>query len=249
MREAGDSAIRNVVFQAHANFLDYIVKWVENPESKLGLVLLGLAGTGKSSIAHEVARRFDKKLLGSYYAFQRKEQSKDEAYKLFTTLARDHSDHHPAFKLALGRVIKDNTSLRRTQDYRTLFESLLLEPLKNLPLPGPILIVIDALDESGDATGKNGLHSFLSEHLVELPSEFRIFITSRPEDGIEHAFAGASCADTLYMDNAKFGATTEQDIGLYLQTELPADVFKDNGDKLAKASEGLFQWAAVACGS
>jgi hypothetical protein len=86
------------------DFLDHIVKWVENPESQRGLVLFGQAGTGKSSIAHEVARQFDKRNLGSYFAFLRKEQSKDEAYQLFTTLSRDLSDRYPAFKLTLGRI-------------------------------------------------------------------------------------------------------------------------------------------------
>jgi Cdc6-like AAA superfamily ATPase len=88
-------------------FLGCLIKWVNNPESERGLVLLGQAGMGKSSIVHEVARHFDKKCLGSYFAFMRKEQSKDEGYQLFTTLARDLADHYPTFKLALGKVIKD----------------------------------------------------------------------------------------------------------------------------------------------
>jgi NACHT domain len=230
------------------DFLHYIIKWVENPESDRALVLLGQAGTGKSSIAHEVARRFENKCLGSYFAFLRKEQSRDEAYQLFTTLARDLSDRNHAFKLALGRVVKNNSSLCGTRDYRTLFESLLLEPLKDLEVRDPILIVIDALDESGDAIGKNGLHEFLSQHLSELPPIFRILVTSRPEDGIEAAFANALSVDTLYMDDPTLSAKTEQDICLYIENELPHEVFKNYGIKLAKAAEGVFQWAAVACG-
>jgi hypothetical protein len=66
------------------DFLDHIVKWVENPESNRGLVLFGQAGTGKSSIAYEIAHRFDDKYLGCYFAFMRKEQSRDEAYQLTT---------------------------------------------------------------------------------------------------------------------------------------------------------------------
>jgi AAA ATPase domain len=230
------------------DFLNHIMKWVENPKSKRGLVLLGQAGTGKSSIAHEIARYFDDKCLGSYFTFLRKEGSKDDAYQLFTTLARDLSDRHSAFKLALGKIIKDNSSLRGSRDYRTLFQRLLIEPLRNLPLPDPILVVIDALDESGDAIGKIGLHSFLAHHLVDLPSNFRVFVTSRPEDGVEPAFSKASSVDILYMNDAKLASKTEQDIGLYIQKELPPDVFKDHGVKLAKASEGLFQWATVTCG-
>jgi AAA ATPase domain len=230
------------------DFLDHIVKWVENRNSKRGLVLFGQAGTGKSSIAHEIARRFHKRCLGSYLAFLRREGSKYDAYQLFTTLARDLSDQHPTFKRALGKVIKDDSALRGSRDYRTLFEHLLLEPLSNLSLPHPILIIIDALDESGDTNGGIGLHTFLAQRLVDLPSTFRILITSRPEDDIESAFTNASSVETLYMDDVTLASKTEQDISLYLQKQLPPDMFKEHGVKLAKASEGLFQWAAVACG-
>jgi hypothetical protein len=104
------------------------------------------------------------------------------------------------------------------------------------------------LDESGDTISKSGLHSFLAQHLIDLPPNFRILITSRPEDGIGPAFANARSVRTLYMDDAELAANTEQDIGVYLQNELPEEVFKEHGSKLAKAAEGLFQWAAVASG-
>ena len=166
-------------------FLDFIVNWVNDPTSERCLVLFGQAGTGKSSIAHEIARRFDTMhRLTSSFMFLRKDQSKP--YHLFTTLARDLADRYPSFRTALGRVVKDNSSLRvGTRDYDTLFQSLILEPLKDLHIIGPIFVVIDALDESGDATGRTGLHTFLAKNLIRLPSNFRVLITSRPEDGIE----------------------------------------------------------------
>jgi hypothetical protein len=95
--------------------LDYIINWVDNPKSECALVLLGQAGTGKSLIAHETTYRFENNHLGSYITFLQKEQSKDEAYKLFTTLARNLSNQYPAFKLALRRVIKGNSSLHGTK--------------------------------------------------------------------------------------------------------------------------------------
>jgi hypothetical protein len=101
---------------------------------------------------------------------------------------------------------------------------------------------------SGDAIGKVGLHSFLAQHLIDLPSEFRVLVTSRPENGIEPAFSKALSIDTLYMDDAKLASKTKQDIGIYLKKELPPDVYNDHGIKLAKATEGMFQWATVASG-
>jgi hypothetical protein len=229
-------------------FLDFIVDWVNDPASERCLVLFGQAGTGKSSIAHEVARRFNNMhRLTSSFIFLRKEQSKREAYHLFTTLARDLSDRYPSFKSALGTIVKDNSSLRvGTRDYETLFQSLILEPLENLHIVGPILVVIDALDESGNATGRVGLHTFLAKNLVRLPSNFRVLITSRPEDGIERALVGAPSITIRHMTDSELAATTHDDILVFLRERLPADEFRNHGEELAIKAEGLFQWAAVA---
>ncbi|KAH9050629.1 hypothetical protein EDB84DRAFT_1389035 [Lactarius hengduanensis] len=150
-------------------FLDFIVSWVDNPVSECCLVLFGQAGTGKSSIAHEIAHRFDEmRRLTSSVIFVRKEQPKP--YHLFTNLARDLSDRYPSFKTALGMAVKGDSSRRvGTRDYATLFRSLILEPLKGLHIVGPILVVIDALDESGDAASRIGLHTFLAEHAKQHP--------------------------------------------------------------------------------
>ena len=230
--------------------MNYIVEWVDNPDSKRGLVLFGQAGTGKSSIVHEVARRFramDR--LSSYFIFLRAERSKREDYLLFTTLVHDLSNRYPSFKTALGKAIKDNRSLRAAQDYHTLFESLILQPLSEVRTVGPVLIIIDALDESGDATGGSGLHTFLGERLAKLPSNFRILITSRLETDIWHPLVNASEAfQIIRMDDSELAAGTDYDIRLYFEKNLIQDTFKQHGDELVKKAEGLFQWAAVACG-
>ena len=229
-------------------FLNFITNWVNSPASERCLVLFGQAGTGKSSIAHEIARRFDNMhRLTSSFIFLRKEQAKREAYYLFTTLARDLADRYPSFKSALGKVVKNNSSLRvGTRDYDTLFQSLILEPLKGLHIVGPIVVVIDALDESGDATGRRGLHTFLAKNLIRLPSNFRVLITSRPEDGIEPALVGAPSVKISHMKDSELAAKTQDDILSFLQERLPPDVFRNYGDALALKAEGLFQWAAVA---
>ena len=223
---------------------------MNNPDSKRGLVLFGQAGTGKSSIVHEIARRFramDR--LTSYFIFLRAEQSKHEDYLFFTTLVHDLSSRYPSFKTALGKGIRDNKRLRTAQDYHTLFEYLLLQPLRDVHILSPILIIIDALDESGDATDMNGLHAFLAKRLAELPSNVRILITSRPDVGIMRSFPGTSKTfQILHMGDSEHAAKTNDDIRVYLQKNLPLNTFAQYGDQLAKKAEGLFQWAAVACG-
>ena len=225
--------------------LDFIINWVNNPVSERGLVLFGQTGTGKSSIAHEIARLFDKmRRLTSSFIFLRREQC--DAYHLFTTLARDLADRYPSFKIALGKIVKDSAALVGARDYDTLFKSLILEPLKDLHIVGPILVVIDALDESGDTTSRTGLHVFLAENLKRLPSNFRVIITSRPEHAITSTFARAPSVKIRYMNDTELGAETHKDILTFLQEKLPSEKFGDYVEALTVKEGGLFQWAAVA---
>jgi hypothetical protein len=232
-------------------FLEFITNWVNdpNPDSERGLILFGQAGTGKSSIAHEIAGLFDKmNRLTSSFIFSRSEQSERKAsYHLFTTLARHLADRYPSFKAALGKVVKDNTDLQGgTHNHRILFESLILEPLKEVHIVGPILVVIDALDESGDATGRTGLHTFIAENLKRLPSNFRVVITSRPEHAIVSVLIEARSVKIKYMDDTELAAETHGDIFAFFQQKLTSNESGGYLEALAVKAEGLFQWAAVA---
>ena len=228
--------------------MDYISNWVRSPESERVLVLFGQAGMGKSTIAHEVARRFhEEKLLGSSFVFKRGEDSKRNTYQLFKTIARDLCDRYPSFKIALAQEIKKDSSLPQARDFQTLFDCLLLQPLESLHTNKHILIVIDALDESGDTAGRTGLHKFLAEHLWELPSNFRVLVTSRPEHGIEPAFDNATSVHIKHMEDHDLAAKTGEDICAYVKANLPFGLFQKYGFQLAEKAEGLFQWAAVAC--
>src|SRR6266550_3189259 len=221
-------------------FLEFIIDWVNNPTSERGLVLFGQAGTGKSSIAHEIARLFNKMhRLTSSFIFLRREQSERKAYHLFTTLARDLADRYLSFKIALGKAVKDDTALRvGTRDYDTLFESLILEPLKDLHITGPILVVIDALDESGDTTSGTGLHAFLAKNFKRLPSNFRVVIASRLEHAIVSALIEAQSVKIKYMDDAELAAKTHGDILTFFQQRLPSNQFGDYVEVLARKVEG-----------
>jgi len=138
-------------------FIDTITKWVNNqdPSSPKVLLLFGQAGTGKSSIVHEIAHIFNReKLLTTSYCFVHGQPSSRESYRFFTTLASDLCNKYPAFKISLGNIISNNRALVNAQDYTTLFESLLINPLSNVRFVDPMVIVMDALDESEDVSKK-----------------------------------------------------------------------------------------------
>lgn len=239
--------------------LSAIIDWVNNPDpsSPVVLMLFGQAGTGKSTIAHEVARRFhDMGRLTTSYFFSRGNTFKRESYRFFTTLARDLSRSCPAYRASLGDVINNNPDLVYAQDYTTLFESLLREPLKDLHFVGPILIILDALDESEDVSNMDSytpsnntrFHAFLAKRLPDLPSNFRILITSRQEAAIEDVFPESPLIRRIRMDDADLAGGIDGDILTYMPTKLcKAGVEKDIFRQLVEKAEHLFQWASVAC--
>ena len=216
-------------------------------------MLFGQAGTGKSCIAHEVASRFLRlDCLTTFYRFIQGKPSSRECYRFFTTLAVNLCKKYPRFQTALGGLINNNREVVEAQAYATLFESLLRSPLTGLHFVGPIFIIIDALDESEDASDRRlrdtlPFHHFLAKHLPELPSNFRLLITSRPEAEILDAFPKSSSVCHMRMDDSDLSDGVEDDIRTYMRTKLTTTrIGEGDLQKLAEKAEGLFQWAHVA---
>ena len=246
---------RGCLPQTRVKILDEITNWVNDPSSCQTLLLFGQAGTGKSSIAHEIARRFRRlDRLTTSYCFMRGKPSSRECYRFFTTLAHNLCNKYPSFKASLSKVIDSNPGLVEMQAYGSLFESLLRDPIRDVCFVGPILIVVDALDESEDASSIQrrdtlAFHEFLATRLGELPSNFRILITSRPEPDLEKAFCDPSLARRMYMNDPTLTAGLDCDMLTYMRTKLSKvkGVVENDIQELVKKAEGNFQWAFVAC--
>ncbi|KIJ33898.1 hypothetical protein M422DRAFT_94870, partial [Sphaerobolus stellatus SS14] len=167
--------------------LDAITQWAfkDDLDSHICL-LLGPAGAGKSAIAHSVAHIFDDLgRLGSSFCFVRGDSSRClELY--LPTLARDLADRDQHIKKALGHVL-EATSLRKTDDLQDQFNHFITQTMQGCSVIGPILIVIDALDECGDGKPRKEFFKLLTnpETMKKLPSNFRIFITSRPDQDVQ----------------------------------------------------------------
>ncbi|KAI0029069.1 hypothetical protein K488DRAFT_17452, partial [Vararia minispora EC-137] len=232
-----------------ARFLEAITKWANDPLSPSMLVLFGQAGMGKSTIAREIAQRFDAMTLGR----NPRRSSRLEPYLLVTTLARNLASSHPSFRRSLVEVLRKlDPQVLHTRNCTTLFTHLLLNPLKNLHHLGPIVVVIDALDECGNELDCKALSSVLILAAVQLPSNFRFMVTARPETIFEEAFKEKPNISTLRMDDDRL-ADTSSDIQRYVRESLPPFVSPALGfsdaqcNQLAHAAGNLFQWAAVAC--
>ncbi|KAF7348813.1 WD40 repeat-like protein [Mycena venus] len=158
---------------------------------------------------------------------------------------------------AVCNVLTDNMTLG-TAPIRTQFQRLLLEPIAAVQehLLGPIIVILDALDECGDAESREILISLLPDEVPKLPPVFRFFITSRPESDIAVRFGGDPSITEMQLDITT--DATRHDISAYLHERLQnirhlKRTLKPDwpGQHVIKAltdhSGGLFIWASTAC--
>jgi hypothetical protein len=104
---------------------------------------------------------------------------------------------------------------------RKQFTKLLLEPLKSFhahPIGGPVIVIIDALDECGDPLSRKILLSLLAAELSKLPSMFRFIITSREEFDISAALSDQT--NVLEMGLSILAESNETDIYSFLCSEI-----------------------------
>ena len=249
---AGYNATKQCLHGTRVEILDEIEQWARSTEPNVPRVfwLNGAAGSGKSAIAHTIALRFHQRNeLGSFLCFDRTYLAECRHEKVFSTMARDLAGQYPGVKRSLANAIRERNWLKRT-DIIQQWENLLVKPSAHLPIDHPILLVIDALDESGDPESRKHLLPILANRSIELPSNVRILLTSRPLDDILRALR--SCVHIL---NKAIGDIPESsiahDIKSYISARLASvdDLFLDDNrlGLLVNRSEGLFQWAFVAC--
>ncbi|KAI0037546.1 WD40 repeat-like protein, partial [Auriscalpium vulgare] len=232
--------------------------WIDNVDgwhdaSKVFL-LTGLSGTGKSSVAHSIANHYDKlKRLGSSVCFNRNKLATCNAEHLFSTIAVDLAEFDSSFRNALVKHVGNKQSLRGAQDLQQQLENFILLPIQELTFVGPIVIVIDALDESGTVASRYQLLESFAAMLSALPSNFRILLTSRPEEDIVQTFLPSQHILHQNMSDV-LRESTNNDILKFIQFKLrnakgiPYPMFQMHHYRiLAEKAEGLFQWAYIAC--
>ncbi|KAF8509984.1 WD40-repeat-containing domain protein [Hysterangium stoloniferum] len=243
--------------------LSEITDWARHPikdNFPCIFFLHGVAGSGKSAIAHTIAKSFHgAKRLGSSYCFDRSQSETLHAGNLFRTISRDLADLDSKWKESLYNIVKADRALRFTNAVEDQFENLFLQPSQETNHIGPILIVIDALDECPDTKHyRQTLLKLLgnSENIKRIPKNFRFLITSRPEPDISKTFQKLQDLHVICRAMSAIDEnSTNNDISLFISNEL-----KDLDEELSirwpnrewhqllvNKAGGLFQWAYVAC--
>ncbi|RMJ08363.1 hypothetical protein CDV36_012018 [Fusarium kuroshium] len=176
--------------------LKTIYEWTHEPQSPRVFWLQGLAGTGKSTISHTVARELKGDALGASFFFKRGDGDRDNARHLFTTIAYQLARKLPLLCKHICDAIENEP--RMVEGYLSVqFQGLILGPLKKLQDEGftrTLLVVIDALDECEQETHREAIIDLLTKSQLR---NLKVFITSRPEFDIRNRF---SYANGTYRD-------------------------------------------------
>src|SRR3984957_1833129 len=235
-----------------------IVEWVTmSSEGNNVLWLHGLAGSGKSSIATTIAKHFRRlRRLAAFLPFARKALS--DPFSVIKTLAYRLGSFDPRIGSIISAAISNNAEFD-TGSLAEQFE-LLLQPLSgldSLQADGPIVVILDALDECGTPKSRASLLKVLAGEFQKLPLCIRVLVTSRKEQDINLAFANKPhiCAQELKITTSinkddvtsylhhKFAEIRDANPLLCLASDWPGEKIIHT---LGSHSGGLFQWCSTA---
>ncbi|KAF4566582.1 hypothetical protein EYR36_012013 [Pleurotus pulmonarius] len=237
-----------------------ITKWIVDSNGTNVLWLIGHVGAGKSTLATTIASTYaGTRRLGAFVFFNRDVEERRNPTKFVRTLAYELCKFDQCISEKISSAIDDRPHI--TQELLDdQFQHLIHGPLQDavsegspLSFQGPILIVIDALDECGDKYTRRRLLKVLAKETANLPSFVRIIITSRDELDIRMAFN-----DEEHIKQHKLEVSPDDtDIRVYTESKLK-EVAKvnylgeswpdtDKHTRLVSLAGGLFIWASTAC--
>jgi len=155
----------------------------------------------------------------------------------------------------LSAVVRNDDALKNTTDILQQWDELIANPARVLSeaIMGPIVIIMDALDESGDTDSRRVLLRILSDienRITVLPPNIRIFLTSRHLPDIALAFKGRTHVRQKSMDSIP-PHLAGRDIVRYVSGQLSEVEFMISSTEvftsLAVSSGQIFEWARLAC--
>ncbi|KAG8703002.1 hypothetical protein FRC08_003123 [Ceratobasidium sp. 394] len=223
--------------------------------------LYGPAGCGKSSIATSMSKSLHDagSLAGSFFC-KRDNEHLHKSENVISHLAASLAYKCPAYGKKLVKVLRDDPEPAHSAAVTTRFSGLIAGPLEALSHWEfnfkTLIIVVDAIDESGTAASRAELASCLLE-LSQLASWLKVLVTSRPNNEIR-TLLGPGQAPIQRRDLFRENETSvSRDIFAYTRSRISAippeaagrPQWPDDSDirRLSEGANGLFIWAYTAC--
>src|ERR1700675_4370948 len=172
--------------------IEEIWSWIGKCESEI-LWLYGPAGSGKSALAstivdHARAMPGDKGRLGAFVRFDR--GGVNDQSLVIATLALKLAAFDDRIVRAITDVVKKCPDINEWP-LASQFTKLIVKRLESVPelrSEGPIVVVVDALDECGVPGKRANLLGVLAQGFGRNLPMMRLIVTSRPEEDIHQSF-------------------------------------------------------------
>ncbi|KAI0060752.1 hypothetical protein BV25DRAFT_1839546 [Artomyces pyxidatus] len=213
-----------------------------------------VAGSGKTAVANTVCQLVheatDMHLLSSFF-FARGIEGRDDYSKVLNHIIRDLAGLDRAIAREIGSIVEQNPSVATAGPSRQFAEIIM--PLCVLyPADKPLVVVLDALDEACKEMDhpNSGFIGILCNKISNLPGNFRVIVTCRPEYKILHSLEEKEHIQKYHSPLS--GSTAWDDIQLYMNEQLKSvDKLRDLPDDspdlqlFLEKVEGLFIWVAT----
>ena len=239
------------------NVINDIMEWIADDKAKKVLWVYGLAGSGKSTLSTTIAQKMrELQRLGAFFFFNRDIPQRNYA-TLIRTLAYRLATFDARIGALISRIVAKNENIAEMPLEFQFSNLLSASALESVEWPGgPIVLIIDALDECGSEADRKILLRVLSKGFSDLPSFIRVIVVSRPEQDIQRELGSLSGLRPYALDIDS--VTNKDDISQFIRHRLEeirvADGYlgdhwpgDDKISSLVSGAGGLFIWASTAC--
>ncbi|KIM24838.1 hypothetical protein M408DRAFT_331512 [Serendipita vermifera MAFF 305830] len=252
VREANYQDDRGCMEGTRTTLLDGIIAWAKGdiiqvtPADSSGANniywLYGMPGIGKTSVAHSICQRLHKGgYLGGSFFCRRDDPTLREPKRVLPTLISKLAAMWGPYRTLVAQALRDDPQLNPD----STSGELLLKPLQSLrrhPVHS-LVLVIDALDECGDAEARKKLLNSLREASRRV-SWLKIIVTSRPEADIQTSFksSGDPCLEVDDQNDQDIRYFAEQRILSLIQSHSLPDEWPGpiRFDQIIQRAGGLF---------
>jgi hypothetical protein len=244
--EARIYALLKKGFWGRAWLFEAVERWRQSAKGASRLLwITGDPGVGKSAFAAQLTHIRSDAVVAAQFIEWDKPDHRD-ARRVVRTISFQLATRLPDYRKIL-LTLQELAELDR-KDPAELFDYLLANPLRSV-IGGErerYLILIDALDEAGDAGG-NPLVEMLAHHAPRLPDWLSLVVTSRPESAVKTPLQGLN---PVILDTRT--EANRDDLRGYIRRQLVPQL-KDRPDadwlveQIVEKSEGVFLYAERFC--
>ena len=211
--------------------------WASDDLSTKVYWLVGMAGTGKSTILHTLCEILDgKDMLGGSFFCSRGSENARNARLIVPTISYSLASTSPCIRSEVIKAIENDPKLAEPTYFNLVdqFNKLIHVPIQ-VSVGNSVntykIIVIDAVDECTDLQLVSSLIQLILRSASAIP--LKIFIASRDEPLIRRAFTSLPSLQTAFYLHEADKDMVKDDIRIYLETSL-AEIKADRGDSLDK---------------